>query len=398
MRSLLRSALHGLLLASFIAIGFAAGIGALHSFVWAAAFALVGALVGGIVLNTKWVRNTAVTLVTIFACLLVGEGAISVTRGSTAPPPNGAAAAPVANTVARFEPESLFVPDAALGWRLRPASTIRARRARGEHTIYDVTYTIGPEGHRVTPASRPDGDTVLFLGDSFMFGDGLPDTETVPQLFATKTGARLRVINLGVSAYGPHQVLRQIEQGIVDRAVAGQKVKAVVLYFNDDQLPRAAGDKNMEWWWQVAPQYEVTSEGLRLTGTAAEAWARRGPIERAVSESLKTSVIASVSRRIVRIVPQMRLSEAVLRQIRVSLQERYGVELLVIYWSKDPSKFYPTNITWMIERSGAPMMFIPDLMPAAGLTLENALIPEDGHPNMRLNDAIATALAKRIAP
>jgi hypothetical protein len=52
----------------------------------------------------------------------------------------------------------------------------------------------------------------------------------------------------------------------------------------------------------------------------------------------------------------------------------------------------------MIDRSGTPMMFIPDLMGPAGLTIENALIPEDGHPNMRLNDAIAAALAKRYAP
>lgn len=112
----------------------------------------------------------------------------------------------------------------------------------------------------MTPDSNPDGETVLFMGDSFMFGDGLPDSETVPQLFAAKTGRRFHVVNLGVSADGPHQALRQIEKGVVDRSIARpgtdtgtgmsmgkRKVRAAFLYFNDDQLPRAAGDKNQEW-------------------------------------------------------------------------------------------------------------------------------------------------------
>jgi len=97
----------------------------------------------------------------------------------------------------------------------------------------------------------------------------------------------------------------------------------------------------------------------------------------------------------VRAYPQLKLSEAIIGRVRQQLRERYDVELVVIYWSKDPSRFYPTTISWMIERTGAPMMFIPDLMPPLGLTLENALIPDDGHPNRRLNEAIAAALATR---
>lgn len=401
MRGLLRAALHWFLLAAGVVSGIAIGILALHSMVWAAAFAIVGALIAAIFLNTRAVRNTAVTLITVFACLLIGEEVIAHRQRPSPPPANGGGPpAPVANLIPRFEPESLFIPDPALGWKLRPASVIRAVRARGEHTIYDARYTIDPRGQRVTPDSNPDGDTVLFMGDSFMFGDGLPDTDTVPQLFAVKTGRRFHVVNLGVSAYGPHQVLRQIEEGVVDRAIAGpgpdkRKVRAAFLYFNDDQLPRAAGDKAQEWWWKVAPQYERTGDGLRLVGTAADAWARRGSIERTVSEAVKGSAIAPHVRRVVRVYPQLKLSEALVGRIRHLMRERYGVELVVIYWSKDPSRFYPTTISWMIERTGSTLMFIPDVMPPAGLTLENALIPEDGHPNARLNDAIAAELAKR---
>ena len=117
--------------------------------------------------------------------------------------------------------------------------------------------------------------------------------------------------------------------------------------------------------------------------------------ERAVSEAVRNSVIAPHIRRVVRAYPQLKLSEAIIGRIRQQLRERYDVELVVIYWSKDPTKFYPTTISWMIERTGAPMTYIPDLMPPLGLNLENALIPEDGHPNVRLNDAIASELMKR---
>lgn len=422
----LRAAFHWVLLAAGVFSGIVIGILTLHSMVWATVFAAVGALIAAIFLSTRAVRNTSVTLITVFACLLVGEAVVAYSQRPSPAPANGtavappaapaatpaptpaaapaatpaAAPAPVANLIAHFEPEPLFVPDAALGWKLRPASVIRAVRARGAHTIYDARYTIDASGQRVTPDSNPDGESVLFMGDSFMFGDGLPDNETVPQLFAAKTGRRFHVVNLGVSAYGPHQVLRQIEEGVVDRAIAApggdkRKVRAAFLYFNDDQLPRAAGDKNQEWWWRVAPQYERTADGLRLAGTAAEVWDRRGAFERAVAEAVRDSAIAPHIRRVIRAYPQLKLSEAIIGCIRQQLRERYDVELVVIYWSKDPTKFYPTTISWMIERTGAPMMFVPDVMPPLGLTLENALIPEDGHPNVRLNDAIAAELVRR---
>lgn len=403
MQGVVRAAFHWILLAAGVSSGIAIGILTLHSMVWAAVFAVAGALIAAVFLSTRAVRNTAVTLTTVFVCLLVGEGVVAYSQRPPPPPANGGGAVPAANVVAHFEPQPLFVADAALGWTLRPASVIRAVRARGAHIIYDARYTIDARGQRVTPDSNSDGETVLFLGDSMMFGDGLSDGETVPQLFAVKTGRRFHVVNLAVSAYGPHQVLRQIEEGIVDRAIARpgadkRKVRMAFLYFDDDHLPRAAGDKNQEWWWKVAPQYERTADGLRLAGTAAEVWDRRGPAERAVSQAVRNSAIAPHIRRVARAYPQLKLSEAIVGRIRQLLRERYDIELVVIYFSTDPTKFYPTTISWMIERTGAPMVYVPDLMPPLGLTHENALIPEDGHPNGRLNDAIAAELARRLAP
>lgn len=93
----------------------------------ATVLAAIGALIGAIFLSTRAVRNTAVTLMSVFACLLVGEGVIAYSQRPSPAPANGAAVAapaPAANLIAHFEPEPLFVPDAALGWKLRPALVI----------------------------------------------------------------------------------------------------------------------------------------------------------------------------------------------------------------------------------------------------------------------------------
>ena len=47
--------------------------------------------------------------------------------------------------------------------------------------IYDTTYTIGPDGLRIEPPVAADAaqGCVLFFGDSFTFGEGLHDDETM---------------------------------------------------------------------------------------------------------------------------------------------------------------------------------------------------------------------------
>jgi hypothetical protein len=384
---LLRSLSRWITLALALGLGAATGIFALRSIIWAVALALAGAVCAAVFLHGKWVRSIAVTLASVAACLLIGEGMIVAVQRMTDP----------GEDTVRYEPAPLFVRDSALGWLPRPSSTIHAVRTKGARTIFDVTYTIGADGFRVTPASRPEGETVLFLGDSFVFGDAINDADTLPQLFAIATGCRFHVANLGVSAYGPHQVLGLIEQGKVDPAVKGP-VRLAFMYLLDDHPMRAAGDLASEWWWQVAPQYETTRNGgVRLLGTAADVRTRRSTTAKIIDEAISKSFIASFSRRILRIYPQMELVEALIRRIRLLVKERYGVELVVLYWSKDPTGFYPSHVTAMLERAGAEMFVLRPLLDEAGLKLEDAEIPGDGHPNRLRNKVIAGALARRYA-
>ena len=72
-------------------------------------------------------------------------------------------------------------------------------------TIYDVRYTIGDDGFRVTPSDPTAGDKIVFYGDSFTFGEGLNDGETLPYYFAQLTGRPVK--NYGFHGYGVQQPL-----------------------------------------------------------------------------------------------------------------------------------------------------------------------------------------------
>ena len=82
--------------------------------------------------------------------------------------------------------------------------------------IYDVSYTIDQHLIRMT-RSADRGPAVAFFGNSFMFGEGVGDTETLPQVFADLTGHAMRVLNFGFHGYGPQQFLRTMETGHFDR-------------------------------------------------------------------------------------------------------------------------------------------------------------------------------------
>ena len=51
----------------------------------------------------------------------------------------------------------------------------------------------------------------------FTFGEGLQDSETLPQTFSDLENQRLRILNFGISGYGPQQFLRAMETGIFRR-------------------------------------------------------------------------------------------------------------------------------------------------------------------------------------
>jgi hypothetical protein len=147
-----------------------------------------------------------------------------------------------------------------LGYGPAPGKSVRAWKTVGHDVIYDVTYTIDDSGFRLTPRpATPVGieRTIAFLGGSYAFGEGLNDDETLPFYFARTQDFRHSVLNLGFSGYGPHQMLRILELGLLDDSITGS-LDAAIFVAKANHVYRAAGQS---WWDPFGPKYEPNTNG-----------------------------------------------------------------------------------------------------------------------------------------
>src|SRR5262249_12426766 len=99
--------------------------------------------------------------------------------------------------------------DPDLGFRLQPDQRIQARETAGEKLISNVPSPVDATSYRSTPGTPLQAPCrAVFFGDSFTFGWGLSDDQTMPSHFVEASERRYRAYNLSTSGYGPHQMLR----------------------------------------------------------------------------------------------------------------------------------------------------------------------------------------------
>lgn len=288
--------------------------------------------------------------------------------------------------------EPLIVPDPVLAFRLMPDRKARATAVKNGRTIYDAVYTTDANGFRsLPPDSRPAGETpVLILGDSFAFGAGLPDDETLAWYLRDLSDGKLQPVNLAVKGYGLHQVLRQLEIG-EPRKSGQQTFRWAVLSIVDDHVLRVAGRVQ---WLHDSPRYVVESDGrLVARGT----WQQPSDF---VESLIVGSRLFDLVWKAVEVdeAGERRLFVRILREIKAKVAADYGARLVVLYYSGE---------TWRGDLSGWRDMMVPLLCKADVTVLDvNALLPQparsvdrfymhdDGHPTALLNRTIAGALVE----
>jgi hypothetical protein len=117
----------------------------------------------------------------------------------------------------------LYAPQPVVGWGPEHAGRFHTEKTdpKSGVPIYTADYTIDSNLLRETH-SVETGPTIVFFGDSFTFGVGLNDAETLPQVFADLRGRKQRVLNLALGAYGPQQFLAELETGRFDGVIGAQ--------------------------------------------------------------------------------------------------------------------------------------------------------------------------------
>lgn len=148
------------------------------------------------------------------------------------------------------------VPDAVRGFAGRPNAVVHVSFRRSGGSVFDAIYTLDAHGRRETPGVAAGSPNVVFLGDSFAFGEGVDDGDsTAAQLVAR--APRYRPLNLAFKAYGPHQALATLEAGLEQDALPPGAFAAGVYYAAFDPS-RAAG---RAFWDSTGPRYVLAGDG-----------------------------------------------------------------------------------------------------------------------------------------
>lgn len=154
---------------------------------------------------------------------------------------------------------SMSRTDAVLGWATLGSRVIRAKANVDDRAMYDVIYTIDAAGHRIVAPDRGDAveGCVFFFVDSFAFGEGVNDADTLPYQFGTLTQGRFRVVNYAAPGYGAEHMLANIERGELARSAPCAPTHIVYLALPHHIL-RAAGKPAYS---ARGPHYRLRADG-----------------------------------------------------------------------------------------------------------------------------------------
>jgi lysophospholipase L1-like esterase len=120
-----------------------------------------------------------------------------------------------------------YQSDPDLGWRGRP--NVRLRYHRPE---FDTLVELDAEGWRQPDPPRPAGAArrVLVLGDSFTWGWGVSQGETLTDRLQARLGPAVAIVNRGVIGFGTAQEYLVLEREL---AAASYDTVALLFFIND---------------------------------------------------------------------------------------------------------------------------------------------------------------------
>jgi len=367
----------------------AVGAAALPSAEWVCGLAVLLGLAGVMLLRGNPWRSGSL----LVAALALAVGLLDIFAGLLSPQPHGVGLSTT------YEPYWM-VDDAELGYRMRPDSAVRARETWGDQTIFDVTYHMNKDATRVTPPAPAGADTYLFMGDSFVFGQGLPDDQTLAAQFARLNDFKVRTVNLSALGYAPNQLVRAIEIGRLDSLV-GQPVKAVITWIIPGHLWRVFGDGP---WLGSSPRYIVEDGKPVYTGSFdRHRWLSPLAGLRHIAGQNLAFVHAIGARQ--REDAEGELFTALMQRLQSLAREKFDAPLVVVYsWPDETSAPGHDNsevaqpklvaILAGLRQHGIPLISVDKL--TYGQDVNKLLFVQDGHPKAYTNELIAAELKRRL--
>lgn len=257
--------------------------------------------------------------------------------------------------------------------------------------IYDVTYSFDAKGARITPGAVPEAKPILIVGDSYNFGEGLNDNQTLGYYLQKDSRGTLRALNLARPGYGPHQVLRQLELHLPS-AHGVKSFDWLVISMIDDHIERANGT----YAWSLGPRYVFDGEGgMRYDGQFGNHEPEPAWLTRLREGSKLFTEVEQMGRRLMSEDDQRFI--AILRAAREQAMRQYGARTLVLYYSGgiylNEYVGRRDRIRKLLEQAGVDCIDVNKMLPVRD---GGYFIQTDGHPTEKLNAALAGIILRKI--
>ena len=308
--------------------------------------------------------------------------------------------------------DDFLSPDAQLGWAPPKGLQAHAFKARSvglfhapTGMLFNVTYTIDPDGLRIAPPYRKDDliGTAIFFGCSFTFGEGLEDGETLPYQVGTQSGGRYRTFNFAFEGYSPAHMLAEIEHGRVQRVVDTTPRYAYYVAI-PNHVWRVAGRVA---WGGHAPRYVVDAdETVRQEGN----YENRKPlalrlgfgsrVDRQLSKSAMWRMLSMSDSRITD--DDFRTYFAVVRRSQMLLTAEFpGIQFRILLWPNQhvaQQREVYEKLREGFGRMGIPVDLVEDILPDYSTDRSPYILSStDHHPSALANRMLAQHILSEIA-
>ncbi len=288
--------------------------------------------------------------------------------------------------------------DDILGYAPRKDTTRRARKYINDNLIYDVVISIDKNGLRISPPCQKDSkNAVLFFGDSYTFGEGVNDNQTMPFCVGLELDGEYCIYNFGCYGYGTHQMLAGIENGLVTSIVKQDLHYAIYLALYPEHVYRLSGVRP----WPRGPKFVLGKDGRpHYAGLYRDNDSRYGFWILKIKRQLMKSALI---KRFVNLGIQIRETDkdlfvAMVSQSRQLLLEQHPMaEFHMIVW---PTITHIDTDKYVFDKlisKDINIHFIEDILPGIHNSYKTYSISElDRHPNALAHRMVAQYILNHI--
>jgi hypothetical protein len=279
----------------------------------------------------------------------------------------------------------VFAPHPDLGFDAIPNASGTATARLGDALVFQATYSFDDTGARVTPGADRAKPPIVVAGDSFNFGNGLEDDQTLAYHLQALSHHKFWALNIARPGYGLHQVLRQIELDVPTQDGAPQ-FDWLIVSLVDNHIERVNGRYS---WMRGTPRYVLNRLGaLERRGVYGD----EGPPGRAQLMIQNSRLLAALERLKHRLVESddERRFVAVLHEISVRAETKYHAHCLFLYHA---GTMYLHDLVGRRElmhklfaEAGIDYIDVNESIPGIDASY---FIDNDGHPSEKLNIALA---------